>query len=188
MRLGTNKYPTPQSNSTELSMPEAPHPSVLLRHYKGSGIGNKVRFISTLLSVRCSSGSHSGHSLNPRQPILLWLPASSRAGKKKSKGFVKGGFQCYGWKSFCTAKRKNSPMICCNYQHCTTSLVLFLALYVAGKHDLSSWSFTGQILFFKHPIFPMQAAQSSSGPPRLFGDGRVGAPSNLLPTAIKGQA
>lgn len=79
-------------------------------------------------------------------------------------------------------------MICCNYQHCTTSLVLFLALYVAGKHDLSSWSFTGQILFFKHPIFPMQAAQSSSGPPRLFGDGRVGAPSNLLPTAIKGQA
>lgn len=34
MSLGTNKYPTPQINSTELSTPEAPHPSVLLQHYK----------------------------------------------------------------------------------------------------------------------------------------------------------
>lgn len=110
MRLGTNKYPTPQSNSTELSMPEAPHPSVLLQHYKGSGIGNKVRFISTLLSVRCSSGSHSGHSLNPRQPILLWLPASSRAGKKKkARVLLKEAFSAMVGRVFALQKGKTAP-------------------------------------------------------------------------------
>lgn len=83
-------------------------------------------------------------------------------------------------------------MICCNYRHCTTSPVLFLALHVAGKHDLSSWSFTGQILLhFKYPIFSYaDTAQSSPGPLSLLGGGRVGAPSNLsiiYPLQLRGR-